>query len=213
MRRSVLYLITTLATVATTTASNADIVNPSFEEFDANGQIIGWSSLGYGLWDNWNGFGGTPNSGAGQTAVSMEGPAGGWQTVALSAGDVILFDAAPAQPFGPGYGGGRFNLQVWLCPPTNVYPSELGNPWDLSTPTQANISWSEPAAPYGLWTTHSLIAPATGLYTLGFFGWAYSNVPFFDTRWVMIDNFRTVPSPGAAVLLGLVGAVAARRRR
>ncbi len=213
MNRSALHLVLTLGVAAIASASHAGIVNPSFEEFDANGQVTGWSLLDGGLLIDLNGFGGTPNSGAGQVAAYMEGAGGGWQTVALSAGDVILFDAAPARPFGPGYGGGWFNLQVWLCPPTNVFPSNLGLPWGPSTPTEANISWSEPTAPYGQWTTRSLIAPATGLYTLGFFGWAYSNFPAVDSCWVMIDNFRVVPAPGAAAILVLGGAVVARRRR
>jgi hypothetical protein len=197
--------VVTIGVAVIASTSHAAIVNPSFED-----DVLGWSMLGGdGFLTDWNGFGGTPHSGAGQAAARMEGAGGGWQTVALTAGDVILFDVAPAQPFGPGYGGGWFNLQVWLGPATSMYPEN----WDLNTPSQVNISWSEPTAPYGQWTTRSLIAPATGLYTLGFFGWAYSSFPTLDTRWVMIDNFRIVPGPGTGVMLIVVGLRPTRRRR
>lgn len=205
MGRFTVHVAVTLGVAAITSASHAGIVNPSFED-----EFLGWSMLGGdGFVLNWNGFGGTPNPGAGQAAASMEGPGGGWQTVALSAGDVILFDAAPAQPFGPGYGGGAFHLQVWLGPATSMYPEQ----WDLNTPTQVNISWYEPDVPYGQWTTRSVTAPSTGLYTLGFFGWTSSTFPGLDARWMLLDNFRIVPAPGAAALLALAAVASSRRRR
>lgn len=215
MARSIVHLLAALGVAAIAPAVHAAIVNPSFEDVDANYQITGWNVPGDpdGNWLPWawsNLWGQPPNPGSGELCAAMDFGGGGGQLVTLNAGDVVLFDAGAITPRGP-YFADDYRLQVWLIDPSLSWPID-GAPWDPNTPTRWNMYWPSDTPLLGQWLTGSLTAPATGTYRLGFWGSAGINVGN-QGMFVMIDNFRVVPAPGAASLLGLGILLAACRRR
>ncbi|MBX9736150.1 MAG: hypothetical protein K2X32_04420 [Phycisphaerales bacterium] len=215
MARPIIRLLAAFGVAAIASTVHADIVNPSFEILDADYRITGWNALddpsGIDLpWAEGTFWATQPNPGAGALAATM-GVGRGGQTVTLNAGDVILFEVSAATPPGPyGFWYDDYRIQVWLCEPDRASPLNHASVFDASTPTQFNMYWPNNTPLVGQWITGSLIVPATGTYTLGFQGTAGG--PVNETMWVMLDNFRVVPAPGAAALLGLGGLLATRRR-
>ncbi|MBX9736149.1 MAG: PEP-CTERM sorting domain-containing protein [Phycisphaerales bacterium] len=217
MQPSAFHLGSAFLIAAVACASHAQIVNPSFEEFDTNGLVTGWTFRNdptgeFTPWFDDNHYGGIPNPGAGAYAATISYYGGGEQIVTLNAGDVVLFDVnfvARIFPY-PCDGG----LQVWLLRPDQQFPTPtIGYPQytALSTPTLFSMYWPGTSPESDRWLTGSVTAPSTGTYTLGFWGQAFQNR--LTEGLVQIDNFRVVPAPSALLFVGLGGILIARRRR
>lgn len=221
MSRSTLHLVVTLGVVAIASASHAGIVNPSFEDVypsprDSQFMLpVGWNTLiaddsPFGPYDTaWAGeedvymfpsFG--PSDGGFMAIGSMNAPL--WQSVTLTAGDVILVDVAAATNSSHQDGAAMVGL------------GSIGDRWGnlaalgrFDVPSESNFGWF--GVPWIDWQTVSLTVPATGTYDLILFGSFGGNADGQTNTY--FDNIRVVPAPGALALLGLGGVIASRRRR
>ncbi|MBY0310629.1 MAG: hypothetical protein K2W85_01025 [Phycisphaerales bacterium] len=213
--RPLLFAAIAVAVIAS--ASHAEIANPSFEQYAQNSQVTGWTFRNdpageFTPWADDNRYGGVPNPGAGEYAATISYYGGGEQLVTLNAGDVVMFDinfVTRIFPY-PCDGG----LLVWLLPPDQLFPTlsigyrEYTMP---STPMLFSMYWHWDSLVRDRWLIGSVTAPATGTYTLGFWGQAFQNQ--LTEGLVQIDNFRIIPAPGAAAALGVAGLVSMRLRR
>lgn len=182
-------------------AAHAQIINGSFEIADPSAPDDGWISSALG-WSNplgeeysgWRApawFGGiTPTHGSFMAVC----PAGTWldqEGVWLNAGDRVVFEYAVENP-------------ADSYRPAGAYVSLIGVDVD-------RVDFFSPPVPIGgimPWTTGEIVAPLSGVYTLRIAGDGYG---YFAGAY--FDNFRVVPAPAAAALIGCGGLLALRRRR
>lgn len=213
--RTQLALLVTLSLATLSSSAGAGIVNGSFED-----GMEGWlplhpsdPSMSYAAFNGFGQYAGVPTPPhLGEWAADL-GWSGARQVITLRAGDIVEFWWSP-QASVPGWiTWERHFIWVSLTPGDN--PDDIRFWADQGLPENP-AGWYriEPAnSPNQFqWIRGSVRAEHSGVYNLAFFGmspygWHGNHLPD------LIDGFRVVPSPGAAVILGLAGLLTSRRRR
>jgi hypothetical protein len=218
MNRLTVQVVAACGVAAFASATRAGIVNPSFEDVYPSPRepflmlptgwttIVpedGWDAVYSEESDVYVGSPITPTDGRAMAIVTS--PWRLWQTVTLTAGERILVDVAVATNSTQAFGsaivalGSGPDFVPWNVTASSSF--DVPYPGDFGT---LDVPWID-------WQTLSLTVPATGTYDLVLIGsFSHNGDGSVSTYF---DNIRVIPAPSALALLGLGGAVAARRRR